>query len=175
MQAREWKELQAKYEEEKKKDPTSPCRRPRSSCPSASPKIVWQKGKEKWHVDAPVAVVGDKVLVASAFLDKEKVGDRAVFCLDAETGEERLEDAAEAQPVGRAVGRRRHGHRHRQHHRLRPEGAQGREGRRRRVRPGERQGEVAKEIPGGVLGCAAIADGARGRHRRPTARCGRST
>ena len=32
-------------------------------------------------------VVGDRVLVASAFLDKEQLGDRALFCLDAKTGD----------------------------------------------------------------------------------------
>jgi outer membrane protein assembly factor BamB len=80
-----WKELQAKYEQEKKKDefavPPS-----EDQLPRAAPLRVWEQGKEKWHVDAPVAVDGDRVYVASAFLDKEKVGDRAVFCLDAATG-----------------------------------------------------------------------------------------
>src|SRR5262249_4599509 len=52
----------------------------------AKPHRVWQKGEVKWHVDAPVTVVDGKVLVASAFLDKEKVGDRALYCLDAKTG-----------------------------------------------------------------------------------------
>jgi outer membrane protein assembly factor BamB len=37
-------------------------------------------------VDAPVTVVGDKVLAASAYLLKEKLGDRALFCLAAKTG-----------------------------------------------------------------------------------------
>ena len=52
-----------------------------------APKRVWQKGEGKWHVDAPVNVVGDKVLVPTSFLDKEKVGERALFCLDAKTGD----------------------------------------------------------------------------------------
>jgi outer membrane protein assembly factor BamB len=54
--------------------------------PRAHPKQLWRQGEEKWHVDAPVAVVGAKVLASSAFLDKEKVGDRALFCLDAKSG-----------------------------------------------------------------------------------------
>src|SRR5262249_10073938 len=33
-----------------------------------------------------VAVVGERVLAASAFLDKEKEGDRALFCLEAKSG-----------------------------------------------------------------------------------------
>jgi outer membrane protein assembly factor BamB len=80
-----WKELQAKYEQEKKKDefavPPS-----EDQLPKAAPVRLWVQGKDKWHVDAPVAVAGDRVLAASAFLDKEQVGDRAVFALDAATG-----------------------------------------------------------------------------------------
>ena len=55
--------------------------------PKPAPVLLWQQGKDKWHVDAPVTVVGDRVLVASAFLDKEQLGDRALFCLDAKTGD----------------------------------------------------------------------------------------
>src|SRR5262249_9416860 len=57
--------------------------------PKAAPALAWQEGKKKWHVDAPVAVVDGKVLAASAFLDKEKEGRRALFCLDAKTGKEK--------------------------------------------------------------------------------------
>ena len=45
--------------------------------PKPAPTLVWQQGKDKWHVDAPVTVIGDRVLVTSAFLDKEQLGDRA--------------------------------------------------------------------------------------------------
>jgi outer membrane protein assembly factor BamB len=79
------KELHAKYEIVKKTDifavPPS-----EDQLPDATLKRLWQQGKEKWHVDAPVAVAGAKVLCASAFLDKEGVGDRALYCLDAGTG-----------------------------------------------------------------------------------------
>jgi hypothetical protein len=54
--------------------------------PKPAPVKLWQQGDKKWHVDAPVAVAGDRVLVASSFLDREKEGDRALFCLDAGTG-----------------------------------------------------------------------------------------
>src|SRR5262249_52654540 len=37
-------------------------------------------------VDTPVAVVGDQVLVGSAFLDMEKEGDRALYSMDAGSG-----------------------------------------------------------------------------------------
>jgi outer membrane protein assembly factor BamB len=80
-----WAELLKKYEEEKKKDefavpPTE------DMLPKPSPVRVWSQGEKKWHVDAPVAVVGDRVLAASAFLDKEKVGDRALYSLNAADG-----------------------------------------------------------------------------------------
>src|SRR5262249_3102685 len=78
-----WKELQAKYKDELKKNPCFAVPPSEDQLPRPTPQRVWQQGKEKWHVDAPVTVAGDRVLVASAFLDKEKVGDRAVLCLDA--------------------------------------------------------------------------------------------
>jgi outer membrane protein assembly factor BamB len=81
-----WKELLARYEEEKKKDKDFAIPPTEDSLPKPAPRKVWQQGAEKWHVDAPVAVAGDRVLVASAYLDKEKVGDRALYCLDAATG-----------------------------------------------------------------------------------------
>ncbi len=96
---KKWAELVAKYEEEKKKDefavPPS-----EDSLPKPSPRRVWAQGEKKWHVDAPVAVAGDRVLVASAFLDKEKVGDRALFALDAATGEIKWRAPLELNPWG---------------------------------------------------------------------------
>lgn len=87
IMAKSWQELQAKYDIDKKTDmfaiPPN-----EDQLPKADPKRLWQEGKEKWHVDAPVNVIGDKVLAASAFLDKEGVGDRALFCLDAKTGKQ---------------------------------------------------------------------------------------
>jgi outer membrane protein assembly factor BamB len=87
MQTERWKELQAKYEATKKTDEFAMPPN-EDQLHKSTPKILWQQGKTKWHVDAPVNVIGDKVLVASAFLDKEKVGDRSIFCLNAKTGEQ---------------------------------------------------------------------------------------
>jgi outer membrane protein assembly factor BamB len=84
--AERWKALQAKYEDDKKKDPDFAVPPSEDQLPRAMPKRVWQEGKDKWHVDAPVNVIGERVLVATAFLDKEKVGDRALYCLEAKTG-----------------------------------------------------------------------------------------
>jgi outer membrane protein assembly factor BamB len=81
-----WKQLLAKYEQDKKKDPDFAVPPNDDQLPKPAPIKVWQQGAEQWHVDAPVAVAGDRVLVASAFLDKEMKGDRALFCLDAKTG-----------------------------------------------------------------------------------------
>jgi outer membrane protein assembly factor BamB len=81
-----WKELQARYQEEKRKDPDTAVPPNEDQLPKAAPVRVWQQGAGKWHVDAPVVVVGERVLVCSAFLDREKSGDRALFCLDAKDG-----------------------------------------------------------------------------------------
>ncbi len=81
-------ELQKKYEEAKKnKDPFAVPPTDKD-LPKPAPMLLWQAGKQRWHVDAPVAVIDGKVLAASAYLDKEKVGERALFCLDAKTGKE---------------------------------------------------------------------------------------
>lgn len=84
---KKWADLQAKYEEDKKKNPDFAVPPSEDDLPKPAPVLAWQQGKEKWHVDAPVAVAGERVLVASAFLDKEKVGDRALYCLNAKTGD----------------------------------------------------------------------------------------
>lgn len=81
------KELQAKYEIAKKTDPFA-IPPSEDEVLKAEPKRLWQEGKDKLHVDAPVAVVGDNVLACSAFLDKEGVGDRALLCLDAKSGKQ---------------------------------------------------------------------------------------
>jgi outer membrane protein assembly factor BamB len=85
--AQRWQKMLAKYEEDKKKDPCFAIMPTEDQLPRANPERLWQQGKVKWHVDAPVTVVNGKVLAASAFLDKEKVGDRALYCLDAKTGD----------------------------------------------------------------------------------------
>jgi outer membrane protein assembly factor BamB len=81
-----WKELLARYEEEKKKDPDFAVPPSEDQLPKPAPRRVWQQGQEQWHVDAPVAVVGDRLLAASAYLDQEKVGERCLVCLQAADG-----------------------------------------------------------------------------------------
>jgi outer membrane protein assembly factor BamB len=81
-----WKELSAKYEDEKKKDPQFALPPDEAMLPRPVPKRLWQQGQDKWHVDAPVAVVEDRVLAASAYLDDDKAGERALLCLKAGDG-----------------------------------------------------------------------------------------
>jgi outer membrane protein assembly factor BamB len=88
LQAAHWKKLQAKYEDEKKKDPEFAIPPTENDLLKPMPKAVWTQGQKRWHVDSPLLVAGDKVLVASSFLDKEKEGERALFCLNAADGKE---------------------------------------------------------------------------------------
>jgi outer membrane protein assembly factor BamB len=99
---KKWQELLAKYEEEKKKDPDLAVPPSVDQLPKPAPKRLWQTGQKKWHVDAPVTVAGQRVLVASAYLDKEKVGDRALICLDARTGKQQWRAPLKLNPWGGA-------------------------------------------------------------------------
>ena len=97
-----WKSLQEKYQADLKKDPDFAVKPTEDMLPKPAPVKVWQQGVEKWHVDAPVNVIGDSVLVCSAFLDEEKVGDRAIFCLAAKDGVTRWRRALPVNPWGGA-------------------------------------------------------------------------
>lgn len=88
LQETRWKELQAKFEAAKKKDPDFAVPPSEDQLHKPEPKRVWQEGAKKWHVDAPVNVVGELVIVCSGFLEKEKAGERVVAALDAKTGKE---------------------------------------------------------------------------------------
>jgi outer membrane protein assembly factor BamB len=83
-----WKVMVDAYEVDKKKDPDFAIPPNEAALPKPAPKVLWQVGKSAWHVDAPVLVAGDKVFVCSAFLDKEKLGERVLVCLNAATGAE---------------------------------------------------------------------------------------
>jgi outer membrane protein assembly factor BamB len=94
-----WAALKLKYEEERKKDPNTPPP-DENQYPHGDVKRVWQEGKDKWHVDAPLAVVDGRVLAASTFLDMEKTGDRALICLDAKSGKQRWRTPLKLNPWG---------------------------------------------------------------------------
>jgi outer membrane protein assembly factor BamB len=84
---RRWNDLLARYETERKKDPQLARRPGEDLLPRPVPKWVWQQGQDRWHVDAPVALVEDRVLAASSSLDDGRTGERALVCLKAADGE----------------------------------------------------------------------------------------
>ena len=81
-----WTELMAKYAQDKEKDPDFAVPPSEDALPKPAPKLLWQQGKGTWHVDAPVAASGGRVLAASAYLDEEKIGKRSLLCLNAADG-----------------------------------------------------------------------------------------
>ncbi len=84
--AQRWKELSARFEEERKKDPQFAIPPSEDALPKPAPKVIWRQGEAKWHVDAPIGVAADRVLVASAYIEEDKVGKRALLCLNAADG-----------------------------------------------------------------------------------------
>ncbi len=159
LQAR-WQGLLAKYEQEKKSNPDFAVPPSEDQLPKAAPERVWQEGKTAWHVDAPVAVTQGKVLVASAFLDKEKVGDRSLICLDAATGKKVWRKPLKLNPwggpsvsgdivvvSGSTIG-------------YDPGKLKGAKGFIAAFKLSDGTEIWNKEITGGVLSCAALADGA---------------
>ena len=83
---RQWKLLTLKYEQDRRSDPSLAIPPSEESLPKPAPLKIWQKGQGTWHVDAPVAVAGGRVLAASAYIDEEKVGKRVLVCLNAADG-----------------------------------------------------------------------------------------
>ena len=159
LQEAKWKELLAKYEEQKKKDPDFAVPPSDDNLPKPAPKRVWQVGQNKWHVDAAVNVVGDKVLVPTSFLDKEKVGERALICLDAATGKTAWEHKLALNPwggssvsgdtvvvPGSSVG-------------YYFNDIKGAKGDLTALDLATGKPKWKKEVPGGIVGCVAIADG----------------
>jgi outer membrane protein assembly factor BamB len=158
MQQKKWAELKLKFEADKKTNPDFAVPPSEDNLAKAKPKVLWQEGQNKWHVDAPVNLDGDQVFVCSAFLDKEKLGDRAVFSLDATTGSIRWRTALTLNPWGGAtiagdlilVSTSSIGYD--------PKSLKGAKG---EVLAIDKQTGVIKwkkDIPGGVLGCVAVQD-----------------
>jgi outer membrane protein assembly factor BamB len=154
-----WAALQKKYEEDVKKDPDFAVKPTHDQLPKPSPVKLWEQGKDKWHVDASVAVAGDRVIVASAFLDNEKVGDRALYALDAKTGEVKWRTPLALNPWGGPtvsgdtiiVGG--------SNVRFDPKELDKAKGEVGAYNLADGKERWRKELKGGVLGCAAVADG----------------
>lgn len=160
LQEAKWKELLAKFEEAKKKDPDLAVPPTEDDLLKPAPKRVWQKGEKKWHADAPVCVAGDKVLACTSFLDKEKVGERALYCLKADTGDTVWTQELKLNPWGGAsvdgdtvvVTGSTVGYYYAE--------IKGAKGDICAFDLGKGTPKWRKEIPtGGVVGCAAISDG----------------
>lgn len=159
LQDARWKDLLAKFEAAKKKDPDLAVPPTEDDLLKPAPKRVWQKGEKKWHADAPVCVAGDVVLACTSFLEKEKLGERAVYALNPATGETVWTRELKLNPWGGAsadgdtvvvtgstIG----------YYFAELKGAKG------DVSAFDRKTgnpKWRKEIPAGVVGCAAIADG----------------
>lgn len=158
MQAR-WQALLDKYEIEKKTNPDFAVPPSEDQLPRAVPKLVWQEGKTAWHVDAPVTATKDRVLVSSAFLDKEKVGDRSLICLDAASGKQVWKKGLKLNPWGGAsvagdtvvVSGSSIGYD--------PNTIKGAKGFIAAYKLSDGTELWTKEVPGGVLSCAALAGG----------------
>jgi outer membrane protein assembly factor BamB len=158
LQDAKWKELQARFEEQKKKDPDFAVPPNETQLLKPAPKKVWQVGEKRWHVDAAVNVAGGKVLVPTSFLDKEKVGERALYCLAADTGAEVWKAPLALNPWGGAsvsggtvvvpgssVG-------------YYFNDIKGAKGDLTALDLTTGQVKWKKDVPGGVVGCAALAD-----------------
>lgn len=98
-----WAEMLKQYEIDFKKDPDFTVKPTKDRLPRPAPTKVWQQGADKWHVDAPVNLIGDKLLATSSFLELEKTGDRALHLLDAKTGKTLWRAALTINPWGGAA------------------------------------------------------------------------
>ena len=97
---KKWAELFAKYEQEKKVDPTFAVPPSDDALPKPKPKLVWQVGPGKYHVDAAVAVAGERLLAASSYIDEDKAGRRVMLCLNAADGKVLWEVGLKVNPWG---------------------------------------------------------------------------
>jgi outer membrane protein assembly factor BamB len=159
LQEGKWKELQAKYAEARKKDPDLAVPPTEDDLPKPAPKVLWKKGEGKWHVDAPVCVADGKVLVCTSYLGKEQAGERALYCLDAATGETVWKQPLALNPWGGAsvlgdavvVTGSTAGYYYAQ--------LKGAKGDIQAFDLATGKPRWRKDVPGGVVGCAALADG----------------
>lgn len=95
-----WKELQAAYEQARKTHPDFAVPPGDDALPRATPKTLWHLKDKGWHVDAPLAMAGDRVLVASARVDADGVGKRTIAAVAAADGRVAWETPVEVNPWG---------------------------------------------------------------------------
>ena len=88
MQEEKWKKLVAQYEVDKKKDPDLAIPPDDSQLLPFTPKKLWQQGKEKWHVDAPVNLARREAPGADRLPRQGEGGRACALCgLNAATGD----------------------------------------------------------------------------------------
>jgi len=87
MQEGKWMELASAYDAARAKKDDFAIPPDDSQLLRFVPRKLWQKGVNRWHVDAPLNFAGGLVLVPTSYLDQEKVGERALYALNAATGE----------------------------------------------------------------------------------------
>ncbi|HEY1190828.1 MAG TPA: PQQ-binding-like beta-propeller repeat protein [Gemmata sp.] len=160
MQAERWKQIQTKFEDEKAKKVDGAFPPDDSQLLKFQPKKVWQKGEVRWHVDASLNFAADKLLVPTAHLEKEKIGERALYALKADTGETAWKADLKYNPWGGAtvagdlviVPGSSIGYYYKE--------LRGAKGNVTALDLKTGAEKWRKEIPtGGVLGCVAVADG----------------
>jgi outer membrane protein assembly factor BamB len=95
-----WAEEMARYEKLKQADPDTAVPPSDDVLPQATPKLLWHAKDRGWHVDAPLAAVGERVLVASAYIDFDKVGKRVVAAVNAADGKTLWETPVDFNPWG---------------------------------------------------------------------------
>ncbi len=93
-----WLLLQKKYDNDKLKDGELAIPPSEESLPQATPQKLWQVGEKTWHVDAALALVGEKILLTSSFLEEDKVGKRVAAAIDKKTGKTLWETPLDINP-----------------------------------------------------------------------------
>jgi outer membrane protein assembly factor BamB len=157
--AQRWQALTDHYQRARKQAPESAREPTDDMLPRPRPLWRWQQGKARWYVAAPLAVTHNRVVAASAYLEDDKVGERALLGLDPDHGRPhwkvplRLNSWAGASIDGPfvLVGC--------SSIRLDPAAVQGARGEMVAVDLLTGQVTWRKDVPGGILSAAAFRDG----------------
>jgi outer membrane protein assembly factor BamB len=81
-----WEKMKAQYQSDLKKDPDFAVPPRREDLPVPSPRILWQAGKNRWHVDSPVRMARDCVFITTGKVAEDKHSEPAVLCVKADDG-----------------------------------------------------------------------------------------
>ena len=81
-----WRVLEEKYARMKETEPDFAVPPDPSSIPAGSVEGLWTAGADRWHVDAAVAVHGERLFAGSARIDDEEIGERLLLALSTRDG-----------------------------------------------------------------------------------------